>query len=622
MSEQEPRDDRRAPRERSSGKPSSSGADRKPYAKRDGDHKPYAKRDGDHKPYAKRDGDHKPYAKRDGDHKPYAKRDGDHKPYAKRDGDHKPYAKRDGDHKPYAKRDGDHKPYVKRDGDHKPYVKRDGDHKPYVKRDGDHKPYVKRDGDHKPYVKRDGDHKPYVKRDGDRPYAKRDGDRPYVKRDGDRPYAKRDGDRPYAKGDGDRPYAKRDGDRPYAKRDGDRPYAKRDGDRPYAKRDGDRPYAKRDGDRPYAKRDGDRPYAKRDGDRPYAKRDGDRPYAKRDGDRPYAKRDGDRPYAKRDGDRRPSERAARPTRGGADRPDRAVREGEIRAVRVRHDDPVIPEDVTGRDLPPAARNELKTLSKENAEEVARHLVMASELIDEDPALAHQHALSASRRAGRIAVVRETLAITAYATGDFALALRELRTYRRISGRDDQIALMVDSERGVGRADRALEVGRAVDRSTLETPVRVELAIAMSGARLDLGDPERALQELDIPELDPDRAFEWSPALFAARAAVLEELGRTDEAAQWQRRAVVAAEAIDAASGLDDLETVFVEEVVEMDLDDEDGAEATLDETEAPEELDEPEPAATEPEEISVADEVSEILVEAGVDESGDDEADR
>ncbi|MFF2485656.1 primosomal protein [Microbacterium sp. NPDC058062] len=565
MPEQEPRDDRRAPRERSTGKPSSAGADRKPYASRDGDRKPYAQRDGD-RPYAKRDGDHKPYAKRDGDRKPYAKRDGDHKPYAKRDGD-RPYAKRDGDHKPYAKRDGEHKPHAKRDGD-RPYAKRDGDHKPYAKRDGD-RPYAKRDGDHKPYAKRDGERKPYEKRDGDRPYAKRDGDR-----------------------------------KPYEKRDGDRPYAKRDGDR--------KPYEKRDGDRPYAKRDGDR--------KPYEKRDGDR--------KPYEKRDGDRPY----------ERSARPTRGGANRPDRAVREGEIRAVRPRHDDPVIPEDVTGRDLPPAARNELKTLSKENAEEVARHLVMASQLIDEDPALAHQHALSASRRAGRIAVVRETLAITAYATGDFALALRELRTYRRISGRDDQIALMVDSERGVGRADRALEVGRAVDRATLETPVRVELAIAMSGARLDLGEPERALQELDIPELDPDRAFEWSPSLFAARAAVLEELGRTDEAAQWQHRAVIAADAIDAASGLGDLETVFVEEVIEEDFEDEaEDEQDTSEDLGEPEpepepepesesesgSVDEPESAATEQEEISVADEVAEILVEAGVDDApGDGEADR
>ena len=183
--------------------------------------------------------------------------------------------------------------------------------------------------------------------------------------------------------------------------------------------------------------------------------------------------------------------------------------------------------------------------------------MASRLIDEDPELAHKHALAASRRAGRIAIVRETLGITAYATEDFALALRELRTYRRISGKDDQIALMVDSERGIGRPDRALETGRAVDRTTLDTPVRVALAIAMSGARLDQGDLELALGELEIPELDPDRAFEWSPALFSARAAVLEDLGRAEEAEFWSRRAEVAAEALGVDEAGD--EEMFVED---------------------------------------------------------------
>lgn len=217
----------------------------------------------------------------------------------------------------------------------------------------------------------------------------------------------------------------------------------------------------------------------------------------------------------------------------------------------------MPEDVTARDLHPSARNELKTLSKENADQVARHLAMASRLIDEEPALAHEHALAASRRAGRIAIVRETLAITAYATEDYALALRELRTYRRISGKDDQIALMVDSERGIGRPDRALETGRAVDRASLETPVRVALAIAMSGAWLDQGDLELALGELEIPELDPDRAFDWSPALFAARAAVLEDLGRDEEATFWTQRAEVAAEALGVDEAGD--EEIFVED---------------------------------------------------------------
>ncbi|WP_460802670.1 hypothetical protein [Microbacterium sp. GXF6406] len=235
--------------------------------------------------------------------------------------------------------------------------------------------------------------------------------------------------------------------------------------------------------------------------------------------------------------------------------------------RPRNDDPIVPDDVTGRDLFGPARNELKTLSKENAEEVARHLAMASRLIEEDPELAHKHALAASRRAGRIAIVRETLGITAYATGDFALALRELRTFRRISGKDDQIALMVDSERGVGRPDRALEAGRSVDRAALPSAVRVALAIAMSGARLDQGEVELALGELQIPELDPNRAFEWSPALFSAQAAVLEDLGRTDEAAYWQERAEVAADALGLSD--DDEDEIVVEDMFIDMPDDED-----------------------------------------------------
>lgn len=288
--------------------------------------------------------------------------------------------------------------------------------------------------------------------------------------------------------------------------------------------------------------------------------------------------DGKRPEGKRPGGPRPASAGGRGkpdekrlwTKGGAPaRGDRDARERELpedrdpfgtRSVRPRHDDPVIPDEVKPADLDRVARNELKTLSKENAEGVARHLVMAARLIEEDPALAHEHAISAARRAGRIGVVRETLAITAYAIGDYALALRELRTYRRITGRDDQLPMMVDSERGLGRAEKALELGRSVPRVSLPVPVQVELAIAMSGARLDLGHPEAALTELQIPQLDPTTAFSYSPALFAAYAIVLEELGRDKEAAEWFARADVAAEALDDSDGEDDVIDVVEEEI--------------------------------------------------------------
>ena len=261
-------------------------------------------------------------------------------------------------------------------------------------------------------------------------------------------------------------------------------------------------------------------------------------------------------------------RSGRPPAGAERRPPRASDDES----RPRHDDPEIPDEVEAKQLDKVARGELRTLSKENADWVARHLLMAGRLIDDDPELAHKHALAAGRRAGRIGVVRETVAITAYATGDFALALRELRTYRRLTGRNDQLPLMVDSERGVGRPDRALELGRSVPRSELDVPVQVELAIAMSGARLDLEQPEAALTELQIPQLDPERAFAWSPALFDAYATVLEELGHEDEAEQWWQRsdrATIALEQAAIPEGEDTVEIIdeIIEEAVEEDPDD-------------------------------------------------------
>ncbi|TFD37813.1 hypothetical protein E3T40_04240 [Cryobacterium sp. TMT1-19] len=243
-------------------------------------------------------------------------------------------------------------------------------------------------------------------------------------------------------------------------------------------------------------------------------------------------------------------------------------------MRPRHDDPELPDDITSQDLDRIARNELKTLSKDNAEAVGRHLAMAARVIDEDPELAHRHVLSAARRAGRIAVVRESLAITAYATGDFALALRELRTYRRISGSNDQLALMVDSERGVGRPDRALELGRSVERASLPASVQVALAIAMSGARLDLGETEAALSELEIPQLDPKTAFSYSAELFAAYAEVLGELGRDDEAELWNERAERADAAVSGVTDFD--ETMEILEIDEEESDEEESEDTDTD----------------------------------------------
>ena len=227
----------------------------------------------------------------------------------------------------------------------------------------------------------------------------------------------------------------------------------------------------------------------------------------------------------------PCGRAERTNGGAESRPD-----WQNRVARPFNPDkpksPPIPDEITEKDLELGLRVQLKTLTPENAEKVARHLAMVGLLIEQDPDLAHRHALAAAERAGRIAMVREVVGVTAYTVGDYALGLRELLTHRRISGSNDQLPIIVDCERGLGRPERALEVGRSVDRNSLPVSVRVNLAIALSGARLDQNENELALAELQIPELNPAKVFEYSPPLFRAYADTLEVLGRQDEAKRW------------------------------------------------------------------------------------------
>jgi len=195
---------------------------------------------------------------------------------------------------------------------------------------------------------------------------------------------------------------------------------------------------------------------------------------------------------------------------------------------VREVAPELPEDIQFSDLDRSVRARLRTLSKENAENVGLHLVMAGRLLDEQPELSYEHAQAAVRRAGRVDVVREAAGLAAYRTGRFAEALRELRTVRRLNGSSEHLAIMADCERGLGRPERALALASSPEAEGLEPSARVELAIVVSGARLDLGEPEAAVAVLATPEI---RALTGVLAVRVAqaRAAALTAAGKPSEA---------------------------------------------------------------------------------------------
>ena len=213
--------------------------------------------------------------------------------------------------------------------------------------------------------------------------------------------------------------------------------------------------------------------------------------------------------------------------------------------------------MTGQELDRGTLKEVNGLDERPASWVAKHLVMAGRYIDVDPALAFQHALAASRKGGRLSRVREAVALTAYAAGEYADALREFRTYRRMTGDDTHVAAQVDSERAIGRPEKALQLAAEIDASRLDRVARVELAMVVSGIREDAGDLQGAHDALQIPELDRRRGYPFSPRLFQRQSDVLLALGRADEARLWARAVRVAEKAL-GIGGFADPEIVDVD----------------------------------------------------------------
>lgn len=201
--------------------------------------------------------------------------------------------------------------------------------------------------------------------------------------------------------------------------------------------------------------------------------------------------------------------------------------------------PLIPPTIEAKQLAPEVRSELATLDRATADTIARHLVAAGELLDEDPEAALAHAQAARSRSGRIAAIREAVGIAAYHCGDWAQALSELRAARRMGSKSQLLPLIADCERGVGRPERAIELARGPEAAGLTGDDADEMRIVAAGARADLGHLDQALAVLSSPPPDPSRTGTTPARLNYAYAEILLALGRTEDAVQWFLRAAAA-----------------------------------------------------------------------------------
>jgi tetratricopeptide (TPR) repeat protein len=206
----------------------------------------------------------------------------------------------------------------------------------------------------------------------------------------------------------------------------------------------------------------------------------------------------------------------------------------------------LPEGLDLAMLDKQVRAELRSLSKVNAEVVAGHLIAAGFALDTDPKRALAHARAARGRASRLAVVREAVGVAAYHAEEWAEAITELRTARRISGDPRNLPLLADCERALGRPTQALRLLSDPDVGRLDPETRAELFIVIAGARRDLGQPDAALAVLARGGLDREHPRPGSVRLWYTYADVLAEMGRTEDAATW----FAAAAALDVEGDTD------------------------------------------------------------------------
>lgn len=251
------------------------------------------------------------------------------------------------------------------------------------------------------------------------------------------------------------------------------------------------------------------------------------------------------------GQRRPQgdrNQRRKPQRGQQQaRPDRRRPQEDPRTEDQKvYDGPPIPDEVTARDLDRRVLRMLHGLPEKLADRIARHLVMAGHLLDEDPETAHRHALAARARAQRVAVVREACGETAYAAGLWSEALSEFRAAKRMNGAVDYIPMMADCERALGRPDKAIALATATTREKLDEAGRAELAIVVANARAEQGQLEAGLRVLEREPLSTPAREPWVARLRYAYAELLLQADRREDAREWFHRSA----AVDAHGSTD------------------------------------------------------------------------
>ncbi len=186
--------------------------------------------------------------------------------------------------------------------------------------------------------------------------------------------------------------------------------------------------------------------------------------------------------------------------------------------------------VSSGQLPKWVRDEIiRSTPKDRRDPAIRHLASALESFVEEryrPALGDLR--KAKKLAPRSATIRELLGLSAYRTGQWEEALRELRTYRRITGDLIHMPVEMDCLRALGRKNDVTKTWNALFEHDVSPAVSHEARVVYASFLLDEGKAREAWEVIKpgrlIASPSPGELRRW---FVAAKVAL--EAGDSDAA---------------------------------------------------------------------------------------------
>lgn len=209
--------------------------------------------------------------------------------------------------------------------------------------------------------------------------------------------------------------------------------------------------------------------------------------------------------------------------------------------------PDIPDDVDVQ-VPRAVRRELRRAvgRPEHADEALACLAIGTEHLEErEGEQALPYLRWAKHLAPRSGAVREALGVALYLVEDYAGALSELQTYRRVTGRADQNHVVADCHRALDRSvDKVAELVEEM-RGDPEVPLdrRIEGDIVWASTLADAGDvgAGRAVLRPILEQVEGDEPSEAHLRLWYVAGDLAERAGAENEARRWFERIDEVAE---------------------------------------------------------------------------------